>query len=977
MRNNEQILIEQGCQTAFINSNISSEFGYRPQLIFNNYEEGKKVLSTIESELLSCDEFFISVAFITMGGLVPLLQTLRELEAKNIHGRILTTDYLMFSQPKALDMLANYKNIELKMYCCNDLDWGFHTKGYVFRKGETYRIIVGSSNLTSDALTKNKEWNSRIVSTKNGEYTSSVLSEFETMWNSSYSIPYEEFIEEYRNQYKSDKEKAKSYYIERLKEAILQPNSMQEKFMNNVSEIIQAGESRALLISATGTGKTYASAFALRDNNPKKVLFLVHREQIAKQAQKSYKRVIGAKKSYGLLSGNYQEMDVDYLFSTMQMMSKEHIHNQFKPDEFDIIVIDEVHRAGANSYQKIMDYFTPKFWLGMTASPERTDDFDIFELFDHNIAYEIRLQEALEQDLLCPFHYYGITDLTINDEVYDDSEGLRNFSRLVSDDRVNYVIQQAKYFGYDGERVKGLIFVSRNEEAKELSEKFNARGYRTVTLSGANSQEEREECIERLVSDSRSDYLDYIFTVDIFNEGVDIPEVNQIIMLRPTQSPIVFVQQLGRGLRKSKNKEYVVILDFIANYKNNYMIPIALSGDRSYNKDAIRRYVMEGTRVIPGNSTIHFDEISRKKIFDSIDAADFKSTKLIKESYTQLKNRLGRIPTLMDFELHGSIDPLRIFENSNFGSYHSFLMKNEKEEYTVRFDTAKEKMLEFICKRFASGKRVHELLAIQYLMNETNPLFTYLSNELINEYKLPFEEKTKVNLVNVLTNQFPSGTGAGTYAECVLIETSGDDYIISNYFANLLEDKQFYEQIKEVVEFGLFRNKKDYGENYKDTSFNLYAKYTYDDVCRLLEWKKAEVAQNIGGYKYDENTNTYPVFIKYDKTDEDIPYEDQFITPSLIKAISKSGRSISSKDVQTALSSQNGNVEMHLFVCKEIDGQKEKKSKEAKEFYYLGKIKATGECYEFNMVDSGKRAVEIYYELDTPVREDIYDYIVN
>lgn len=395
-------------------------------------------------------------------------------------------------------------------------------------------------------------------------------------------------------------------------------------------------------MTRAGTGKTYASAFALKNEKPKKALFIVHREIIAKQAIKSYQKVFGNTKKLALLSGSSKEYEADILFATMSMMAKQETLNRYKPGEFEWICIDEVHRAGSDSYQRIMSYFQPKFWLGMTASPERTDGFDIFNLFDHNIAYEIRLQQALKEDMLCPFHYFGITDIEINGEIMNDKTGLRNFSYLISDKRVEYILQQANYYGYSGERVKGLVFCSSKKEAQELSKKFNARGYYTAALAGDASEKHREACIDLLTKEVSEEeiqihekaiknkvsceleempYLDYIFTIDIFNEGVDIPEINQVLMLRPTESPIVFVQQLGRGLRKADDKEYVVIIDFIGNYMNNYMIPIALSGDRSYNKDSIRRYVSEGTRIIPGASTIHFDEISRTRIFQSIDSA--------------------------------------------------------------------------------------------------------------------------------------------------------------------------------------------------------------------------------------------------------------------------------------------------------------------------------------------------------------------
>ena len=302
-------------------------------------------------------------------------------------------------------------------------------------------------------------------------------------------------------------------------------------------------------------------------------------------------------------------------------------------------MIDEAHHSSANSYKKVMEYFTPKLWLGMTATPDKRDDNlegrNIYEIFNHQIAYEIRLQDAMEEDLLCTFHYFGITDLkTISDAGKSSAEKMENFIYLTSDERVEHVMKQAEYFGHSGERVKGLIFCSRIDEANVLSDKFNKKGWRTEVLSGSNSEAERVAAIEKLAGDESEDALDYILSVDIFSEGVDVPEINQVIMLRPTESPIVFIQQLGRGLRKAVDKEYVVILDFIGNYRNNFMIPIALSGDRSYNKDNIRRYVTEGGRIIPGASTIHFDEISRKRIFQAVDNANFSDIKLIRENYT-------------------------------------------------------------------------------------------------------------------------------------------------------------------------------------------------------------------------------------------------------------------------------------------------------------------------------------------------------
>ena len=969
--------IKDGFETAFIDKNYSSNLAYKPQFISNNYKEGRKVLSSIEDELLSCKEFFISVAFITMGGVTPLLQTLKELERRHIPGKILTTDYQNFSEPRALRKLAELSNITLKMYRTGEAQEGFHTKGYVFKNEELYKIIVGSSNLTLSALTKNREWNTKVVSTDQGEYVDDLMSEFTDLWNSKYAVTYDDFIEEYSLSYRviqKQRKIAKEARIPSLEQYKLQPNSMQLGFIANLEKIREAGESKALLISATGTGKTYASAFALREENTKKALFLVHREQIAKQAIASYKKVFGNTRTFGLLSGNSKDFDADYLFSTMQMMAKPEILCKFKRDEFETIIIDEAHRTGAASYQNIMQYFTPKFWLGMTASPERTDSFDVYEAFDHNIAYEIRLQQALEENLLCPFHYFGITDIQIDGETVDEETGLKDFNKLTCDERVDYVIEQMEYYGYCGPCPKGLIFCSSKKEANVLSEKFNERGYRTLALTGDDSQERRVQAVERLVLDNGEDKLDYIFTVDIFNEGVDIPEINQVIMLRPTESPIVFVQQLGRGLRKADDKEYVVILDFIGNYKNNFMIPIALSGDRSYNKDNIRRYVLEGERIIPGSSTIHFDEISRKRIFAAIDSANFSDIKLIRENYKNLKNKLGHIPALKDFDKYGEMDVLRIFDNSSLGSYYKFLIKYEKE-YTVRLSPPEEKMIEFISKKLASGKRIHELALLNLMLTYGRGVFSLWKSKLSADFGIKLQEKTIKNVVNVMTNGFSSGTGKRTYADCIFLEkTGGGDYDISDEFEIMLKNQEFFKILKELVEFGISRYEENYSHRYQDTSFVLYQKYTYEDVCRLLEWENNEVPLNLGGYKYDRKTKTFPVFINYDKEDDiqdTIKYEDHFESPNRLIAISKQSRTKASEDVQNFLHAQERGIDVELFV------RKNKDDKISKEFYYLGRMCATGKATEFIMANTDKTAVEIEWELDTPVREDIYEYIVN
>lgn len=461
--------------------------------------------------------------------------------------------------------------------------------------------------------------------------------------------------------------------------------------------------------------------------------------------------------------------------------------------------------------------------------------------------------------------------------------------------------------------------------------------------------------------------------MDIFSEGVDVPEINQVIMLRPTESPIVFIQQLGRGVRKTDEKEYVVILDFIGNYKNNFMIPIALSGDRTYNKDNIRKYVVEGSRVIPGASTLHFDEVSRKRIFQAIDNANFSDIKLIKSNYTTLKNKLGHIPALTDFDKYGEMDVCRIFDNNRLGSYYKFLVKYEKE-YMVRLSEEEDKVVEFISKKLASGKRIHELELLNRMLTYQQRLIKLLANDLKEQYGIEMNKNQVENVVNMMTNEFPSGSGKKTYEKCVFIEQGEDfHYNVSKSFSQMLKNPDFHNIVKELVIFGIERYKENYSNRYQDTDFVLYQKYTYEDACRLLGWEHNEVPLNIGGYKYDKKTKTFPAFINYDKSEnisDTTKYEDHFTSNQSLIAISKSGRSVYSEDVQNFLKAKERRIDVHLFV------RKNKDDKISKEFYYLGRMIATGNYEEITMVNTDKTAVEIEWNLDTPIREDVYEYIV-
>lgn len=948
--------LQQSLASALIDNKINSLPDLQPQIIYNDYNSGSNLLVELLQELQTCKRFYFAIAFITQSGLICLKECLKLLQEKNITGDILTTDYLYFNQPKALQELQQYPNLNIRIYTKEN----FHIKGYIFEQNDYYTLIVGSNNLTQTALKANKEWSLKINSLANGALINNTLSQFQQMWQESLPLT-DIWLKQYATKYHSLQKLKRQFATaqENISTNDIAPNKMQQEALTALAKLQQDNKHKALLISATGTGKTYLSAFAVKKANPKRLLFLAHREQILKQACKTFAKII-PDIQYGILSANHKDFHKPYLFATINMLNKEENLTQFTPTHFDYIIIDETHRAGANSYLKILNYFQPQFLLGMTATPERTDGFDIYQLFDHNIAYEIRLNQAMQENLLCPFHYFGITDITVDDQEINDNS---TFNDLTTDARVTHIINQSKYYGFSGERLRGLIFCSHIEEAQILSQKFNERGFHTIALSGKDSQETRTNAIHKLEQKERSTGLDYIFTVDIMNEGIDIPAINQIIMLRPTKSAIIFVQQLGRGLRKYPQKDYVVILDFIGNYQNNFMIPIALSGDTSYNKDNIRHYVAEGNRFIFGSSTIHFDKIARQKIYQAIDSAKLSDTALLKNEYLQLKQKLGKIPSIFDFSQFGSIDILKFLDK--FKTYHNFLQKYDKD-YTIRFNTIQEEILYFISYRFAKGKRIHELLALKLLLKNTSHLLMDIEQVLTTKYHQEFTEQIKVSLIRNLTNLFTISNEQAKFSNCIFIKESDNDYIISDIFKSVLQDEKFYFQINEILDFALKRYQKYYQNKYKDTNLVLYQKYTYEEVCYLLNWPQKINPNAMAGYFYEKTTHTLPVFINYIAPDKKrVDYTNEFLSNTLITAYSKSNRKLDSSDAKHIYNANEEQNKLYLFV------RKPSEDKEAKEFYFLGEITAQGKP-EFAPKYNG---FKILYKLDTPVRADIFDYL--
>lgn len=939
----ENILMDS-MRTSLIDSNIESVLSYQHKLISNREE---KIVSLIRRELENCDEFIISVAFVTLGGVTMILEQLKDLEARGVKGKVLTGDYLTFTQPKALKKLLEFKNIELKVLS----DEKFHAKGYFFRKGDIWTMIVGSSNLTQTALTVNFEWNLKINSLKDGKIATEILNNFYDIFNKIPALDMD-FLLEYERVYNLSKEytKKKKQEIREYKE--ITPNIMQKQALENLNNL-RNYERKGLLISATGTGKTYLSAFDVRNANPKRVLFIAHRKTILQKAKETYENILRDKKI--VIYGEEDIDEADVVFAMIQTLSKENHMTKFSPDYFDYIVVDEVHHGGAKSYQSVLNYFIPKFLLGMTATPERGDNFDIYKLFDNNIAYEIRLHDALKEELLSPFHYFGISDIEIDGELINEKSGLK---KLTADARVNHIIEKSRFYGYSGDKIHGLIFVSRIDEALLLEEKFQERGVKAIALTGDDSDEKRERSIAQLENGE----IEYIITVDIFNEGVDIPCVNQVILLRPTESSIVYIQQLGRGLRKYPDKEYVVILDFIGNYEKNFLIPIAVSQNSNYDKDYMKRFIMSGTDMIPGQSSIIFEEIVKERIFENINRTNFSTKKNIEKDFILLEKQLGRVPMLYDFFEKNMIEPSVILKYKK--TYDEVLRILKPREEFPTLDSRESNYLTFLSSFFTPAKRVHEMVILQELLNKERVSIEEIGKILEERYSLYNQEESIENGVKHLAKEiFVSLSTAKEFLP--IVERYEDDIVLSGDFKKSYEGKLYFKNlIDDLIRYNLAYVEKNYKQREEETILR-YKEYSKQEAFWYLNLDFNNGYQ-VSGYTVFEEQRKVILFITLDDTPPFTQYDNKFYDNRRFTWYSKNQRCLSRNGKLTA----EGKIAENYYILEAFI-----KKKSGENFYYIGKVKEVLNPKEI-VNYKGNSVVEYELLLKDEIEENLYNYLL-
>ena len=892
-------------------------------------------LNKIKSNLKKCKSFNFSVSFIKKAGLVLLEREIEEALERGAKGRIITSTYQNFTDIGSLEQFYNWQKEYYNFECHLDYecfgDNGFHTKGYLFEYDDSIEFIVGSSNITRFALLKNFEWNVSLISKDNLDSYNDALIEFELIWDKTLELD-TKLIEKYRLQLDYAIEKWDMDYVNAM-DAKINPNSMQRKALRELRRYRDTGVKKALIISATGSGKTYLAAFDARNFGAKRLLYIVHRESILKDAKESFVKVFGAERTYGFYTGNENSLEADFIFATSNMLGR-HL-DSFKKDEFDYIIYDEVHHVVAETGKKIFEYFEPEFILGLTATPERMDNQDIFTLFDQNVPFELRLRDAINNDLVVPFHYYGIRDQLVD---YSSKDKMTIAKNIAEQNNIEFIKSQIEKYRKPGEKLKCIAFCTNIQSCKLMAEELYEEGYHTISLTGINDTGVRIKAFKDLQDDNN--LLEIICTVDILNEGVDIPQVNMVLFLRPTESQTVFIQQLGRGLRKYPGKDYVTVLDFIGNnYDRAVQIAMALGtlGKTTYMEKA---YLKEMIRTnfesldIP-EVKIEIDDLSKEEIVNFIDKTNFNSRVFLEKDYKNFKAYInnGAYPTHMDF-LNSDVSPdlIRIIK-STFGgsknkSYYNFLKKIEEDtipmfsEQEVNFINNMEDLLPLA--------RLDEYLIIEQAIKEKTIDLKRI--EGINEH---ITDKTLENAYNNLKS-------------LGIVENSDID--LTN-----LSKGDFKDYLLDTLNYGIVRYNREFGEY--TGLFKLYRNYYKEQASRIM--LKNGILQK-GTYYEDDIAY---IFAGIKKGEEGrLNYKDKFINSKIFQWESIANVSESEKE------HLRNSKKVHLFIRK-----MESEDTVTLPYTYFGLGTFTNERDSYTEED-GKRHSTLLYDivLDDEVPEDYY-----
>lgn len=642
-----------------------------------------RLIDEIKKLTPKANHLYWIVAFAMESGVRLVLPSLKKASENGAEIKILVGDYLHITQPKALELLlTELPNAEIRLFQSDGVS--FHPKAYLFRERQESHIIVGSSNLSNSAMTKGIEWSLYAPSTADEVLFETAVSEFMQQYLSANTVRLNyETLRNYAESYKqanlavnmsevwTENDEVEVMYGETNEQEVImerpesyttkqivKPRPAQQLALDALMAAREEDYDKALAVLATGLGKTYLAAFFACEYP--KVLFVAHREEILEQARASFEHVYPVR-STGIYNGFSKEKDVDFLFASVFTLATDYHLQQFRPDEFDLIVIDEFHHAVAPTYERILQYFKPEFLLGITATPDRLDNKDVYSLCDGNVAISIHFLEAIRRNWLSPFMYYGVFDdtdysgLKWRNQGYDEDELLRLQVRKDYMETVLSAWERKK-------KTRTIGFCSSIKQATYLSNHFNAAGYRTIALHGQTARDTRLNAREQL----ELGQLDAIFTVDLFNEGVDIPSVDTLLFARPTESLTVFTQQIGRGLRLADGKSHCVIIDLIGNYRN------ADVKMRVFTENNEPPKKLDATTLkLPESCSFNLD-LAVVNLLEEMKRKRSPRKQQLVDALLALKTELGTRPTYLEFHLKADVDA-RIVKQE-FGSYPGFLL---------------------------------------------------------------------------------------------------------------------------------------------------------------------------------------------------------------------------------------------------------------------------------------------------------------
>jgi len=833
-----------------------------------NYTE-LTFLNKIKDSLRRCRSFCFSVSFIKKAGLVLLYKDIEAAVERGCTGKIITSTYQNFTDIESLKLffLLMGKNSSFKCHldfdCFHDKQYstmGYHSKGYLFEFDDNYELIVGSSNITRYALLKNIEWDVLVRDSSPSAAYSQAVSEFNSLWEQTHLLN-SDIINLYANKLNFAIERWDMDYD--LEASNIKPNFMQRKALKELNRYRAIGLSKALVVSAAGSGKTYLAAFDALNFNPHKLLYIVHEGSILKKSLETFQDVFGKNVSYGIYSGENKEIDADFIFATNLTMSRS--LELFTKDEFDYVIIDECHHATADTYKKIINYFEAEFLLGLTATPERMDNQDVFDLFDTNVPYELRLRDAIINELIVPFKYYGIRD-TLIEYGLNSNEERRMIAQMADENHCDFISSEIEKHRPQG-KLKALAFCKSVTHARMLCEALG-ENYKTAYLTGKNNVGERIRAYNDLQSDSTE--LEILFTVDILNEGVDIPGINMVLFLRPTESSTVFIQQLGRGLRKYPGKNFVTVLDFIGNsYKRSVQIAFALSS-LAENLVLEKRLMVS---LVRDNFTalglkeygveINVDDLSKEEIINYIENENFNNLKYLKQDYFNFKKYINSefAPCHMDYLNNDCAPNLLRFMNIKIDgrkntSYYNFL-KGIEEENLPEFN---DDQIEFV-------NYLSEMLPL--VRQHEYQIVKYVSNGLTRWSEI--EQILSQNIEDYAPDQLGHALRFMTQSGHIAVNDN-------NIILDVAIDDEYNEYLQDLLDYGLTRYVVDFG---KDKDFKLWASYRMDQV--QLKLCKNPKHNQLGTYVYEGVEYIFASIKKDASISEHLNYKDKFLQSNLFQ----------------------------------------------------------------------------------------------